>query len=106
MVNQTPPVIAVLGEGLDGAYEGNSTYVVSNATVINGENPQIVETIWQIDNVDSGTGNLFTIPENKVGSTITAKQKFRDDRTREIISDVSNGITILDRPADAITFYA
>ena len=66
MVNQTPPVIAVLGEGLDGAYEGNSTYVVSNATVINGENPQIVETIWQIDNVDSGTE--ICLPSQKIKS--------------------------------------
>ena len=39
MVNNTPPVIAVVGGGVDEAYEGNSIYVVTNATVLNGEIP-------------------------------------------------------------------
>ena len=47
MVNNTPPVIAVVGEGLDGAYEGNNLYVVTPATVINGRQvPAIVENQW------------------------------------------------------------
>ena len=40
-----------------------------------------------------------------VGAVITCKQLFRD-ATNEILSDASNGITIVARPAGAITFVA
>ena len=102
--NNTPPVIAIVGEGPDGAYEGNSAYVATNATVINGANPTISETQWYLDDVLETTGTIFTIPENKVGQLITAKQKFTDSRGSEIISAESNKITVVERPADAITF--
>ena len=104
MVNNTPPVIAVLGEGPDGAYEGNSIYVVTNATVINGLNPVIVENQWFKDGVADGTGNLYVIGAGDETKVITCRQLFRDDRTNELLSEPSNGITLVDRPADAITF--
>ena len=106
MVNNTPPVIAVVGEGIDGAYEGNSIYVVSNATVLNGEIPSIVETQWFKDGVADGTGSIYTISAGNEGAVITAKQLFRDLRSNELLSLASNEITIVERPADAITFTA
>ena len=71
--NETPPVIAVVGEGPDGAYESNRTYVVTNATVINGASPTIAETQWFLDGVQNSTGSIFTIPDSSVGAVITAK---------------------------------
>ena len=106
MVNNTPPVIAVLGEGLDGAYEGNSIYVATNATVVNGDTPVIVENQWFIDTFYVATGNMYPIPPGTIGGSITCKQLFRDARSNELLSAASNIITILDRPADAITFDA
>ena len=107
MVNNTPPVIAVVGEGPDGAYEGNSIYVVTPATVINGINPVIVENRWFVDGSDAGTGQLYEITASDVvGSVVTCRQLFRDARTNEILSDESNSITIVARPAGAITFAA
>jgi hypothetical protein len=106
-VNNTPPVIAVVGEGPDGAYEGNSLYVVTPATVVNGESPVIEETQWFSDGIGPVfTGSIFTIPENAVGEVFTARQLFKDDRDNELLSEPSNGITIVERPADAITFTA
>ena len=105
MVNNTPPVIAVLGEGPDGAYEGNTFYVVTPATVINGDNPVIVENQWYRDGIKVATEQLYTISAaDPEGSVLTCKQLFRDARTNEILSEASNGITIVARPADAITF--
>ena len=104
MVNNTPPVIGVLGEGIDGAYEGNSIYVVTPATVINGENPVIVENQWFKDGAADGTGQLYVIGAGDEGKVITCKQLFRDARTNELLSEASNAITIVARPADAITF--
>ena len=104
MVNNTAPVIAVVGAGVDEAYEGNSLYVVSNATVLNGESPSIIETQWFKDGVADGTGSVYTIGAGDETKVITAKQLFRDLRTNELLSDASNGITIVDRPADVITF--
>ena len=105
MVNNTPPVIAVVGEGLDGAYEGNNLYVVTPATVINGQSPAIVENQWFRDDVAAGTSQLYEITAaDPEGSVLTCKQLFRDARTNEILSEASNGITIVARPADAITF--
>ena len=107
MVNNTPPVIAVVGEGPDGAYEGNSIYVVTPATVINGINPVIVENRWFVDGSDAGTDQLYQITASDVvGSVVTCRQLFRDARTNEILSDESNSITIVARPAGAITFAA
>ena len=107
MVNNTPPVIAVVGEGPDGAYEGNSIYVVTPATVINGDSPVIVENQWFKDGAAAGTSQLYGITAaDAVGAVITCKQLFRDARTNEILSDASNGITIVARPAGAITFVA
>ena len=104
MVNNTAPVIAVVGEGFDGAYEGNSIYVITNATVLNGISPTIVENQWFKDGTADGTGTLYAIGNGDVGKKITCKQLFRDARTNELLSEASNEITILDRPADAITF--
>ena len=104
MVNNTAPVIAVVGAGEDEAYEGNSLYVVSNATVLNGELPSIVETQWFKDGAPDGTGSVYTIGAGDETKVITAKQLFRDLRTNELLSEPSNGITIVDRPADVITF--
>ena len=104
MVNNTPPIIAVLGELPDGAYEGNSIYVVTPATVINGENPVIVENQWFKDDAADGTGQLYVIGAGDEGKAITCKQLFRDARTNELLSEASNAITIVARPADAITF--
>ena len=106
MVNNTAPVIAVVGAGEDEAYEGNSLYVVSNATVLNGESPSIIETQWFKDGVADGTGSVYTIGAGDETKAITAKQLFRDLRSNELLSDASNGITIVDRPAGAITFAA
>ena len=106
MLNNTPPVIAVVGEGIDGAYEGNSIYVVTNATVTNGINPAIVDTQWFKDDVADGTGTIYVIGADDEGAVITAKQLFRDARNNELLSDASNGITIVERPAGAITFNA
>ena len=106
MVNNTAPVIAVVGEGLDGAYEGNSIYVVTNATVLNGINPTIVENQWFKDGTADGTGTLYAIGNGDVGKKITCKQLFRDARSNELLSEASNEITILERPAGAITFDA
>ena len=106
MVNNTAPVIAVVGAGVDEAYEGNSLYVVSNATVLNGELPSIIETQWFKDGVADGTGSVYTIGAGDETKTITAKQLFRDLRNNELLSESSNGITIVDRPAGAITFAA
>ena len=106
MVNNTPPVIGVLGEGIDGAYEGNSIYVVTNATVVNGDTPTIVENQWFKDDAADGTGTLYAIGAGDEGKVITCKQLFRDARTNELLSEASNGITIVARPADAITFTA
>ena len=102
--NNTAPVIAVVGEGEDGAYEGNSTYVVTNATVVNGANPTVDETRWFLNGVENTTGTIFTIPDSSVGAVITAKQKFVDLRGTQLVSEASNAITIVERPADAITF--
>ena len=105
MVNNTPPVIAVVGEGPDGAYEGNNIYVVTPATVINGDSPVIVENQWFKDGAAAGTSQLYEITAaDVVGAVITCRQLFRDARTNEILSDASNGITIVARPAGAITF--
>ena len=106
MVNNTPPVIAVVGGGVDEAYEGNSIYVVTNATVLNGEIPSIVETQWFKDGTADGTGSIYTIGAADEGAVITAKQLFRDLRNNELLSLASNEITIVERPADAITFTA
>ena len=106
MVNNTPPVIAVVGGGVDEAYEGNSIYVVTNATVLNGEIPSIVETQWFKDGTADGTGSIYTIGADDEGAAITAKQLFRDLRSNELLSLASNAITIVERPADAITFTA
>ena len=106
MVNNTAPVIAVVGEGLDGAYDGNSIYVVTNATVLNGINPVIVENQWFKDGAADGTGTLYAIEDGDVGKKITCKQLFRDARSNELLSEASNEITILERPAGAITFDA
>ena len=106
MVNNTPPVIAVVGGGVDEAYEGNSIYVVTNATVLNGEIPSIVETQWFKDGTADGTGSIYTIGAGDEGAVITAKQLFRDLRSNELLSLASNEITIVERPADAITFTA
>ena len=70
MVNNTPPVIAVLGEGLDGAYEGNSLYVATNATVVNGDTPVIVENQWSSSGVSQNpvsTDSQFLIPAGAEG---------------------------------------
>ena len=105
MVNNTPPVIAVVGELPDGAYSGNNLYVVTPATVINGDNPVIVENQWYRDGAKVSTEQLYTISAaDPEGSVLTCRQLFRDARTNEILSDASNGITIVARPADAITF--
>ena len=104
MTNNTPPVIAVVGGGVDEAYEGNSIYVVTNATVVNGELPSIIETQWFKDGVADGTGSIYTIGADDEGAVITARQLFRDLRLNELLSDASNGITIVERPADVITF--
>ena len=106
MVNNTPPVIAVVGGGVDEAYEGNSIYVVTNATVLNGEIPSVVETQWFKDGTADGTGSIYTIGADDEGAAITAKQLFRDLRNNELLSLASNAITIVERPADAITFTA
>ena len=106
MVNNTPPVIAVVGGGVDEAYEGNSIYVVTNATVLNGELPSIIETQWFKDGVADGTGSIYTIGAGDETKVITAKQLFRDLRNNELLSLASNAITIVERPADAITFTA
>ena len=109
MVNNTPPVIAVLGEGLDGAYEGNSLYVATNATVVNGDTPVIVENQWSSSGVSQNpvsTDSQFLIPAGAEGTVITCRQLFRDARNNELLSEVSNSITIVARPADAITFDA
>jgi hypothetical protein len=106
MANNTPPVIAVVGEGIDGAYEGNSMYVVTNATVLNGQSPSVIETQWFKDDVADGTGSIYTIGAGDEGAVITAKQLFRDLRNNELLSLASNAITIVERPADAITFTA
>ena len=104
MTNNTAPVIAVVGAGEDEAYEGNSIYVVANATVLNGLNPNIIETQWFKDGVADGTGSIYTIGADDETKVITAKQLFRDGRSNELLSEVSNEITIVARPADAITF--
>ena len=105
MVNNTPPVIAVVGELPDGAYSGNNLYVVTPATVINGDNPVIVENQWYRDGAKVETEQLYTISAaDPEGSVLTCRQLFRDARTNEILSDASNDITIVARPADAITF--
>ena len=107
MVNNTSPIIAVLGELPDGAYSGNSLYVATNATVNNGDNPVIVENRWYRDSSQVSTDQLYTISAaDPEGSVLTCRQLFRDARTNEILSDASNGITIVARPADAITFTA
>ena len=105
MVNNTPPVIAVVGELPDGAYAGNNLYVVTPATVINGDSPVIVENQWFRDGVEVITSQLYAITaSDPEGSVITCKQLFRDARTNELLSEASNGIAIVARPADAITF--
>ena len=104
MVNNTPPLIAVVGGGVDEAYEGNSIYVVTPATVLNGENPVIVENQWFKDGAADGTGQLYLISAGDEGKVITCKQLFRDARTNELLSEASNAITIVARPADAIGF--
>ena len=107
MVNNTPPVIAVIGEGLDGAYEGNTLYVVTPATVNNGDNPAIVENQWFRNGSPVGTDQLYTLSAaDTVGTAITCKQLFRDARTNELLSEASNAITVVERPAGAITFTA
>ena len=106
MINNTPPVIAVVGAGVDEAYEGNSIYVVTPATVVNGDLPSIVETQWFKNGAADGTGTIYTIGAGDETAVITAKQLFRDLRGEELLSDASNSITIVDRPADAITFDA
>jgi hypothetical protein len=106
MVNNTPPVIAVVGGGVDEAYESNSIYVVTNATVLNGENPVIVENQWFKDGAADGTDALYLIGAGDEGKVITCRQLFRDSRNGELLSEVSNSITIVARPADAITFTA
>ena len=69
MVNNTPPVIAVVGGGVDEAYEGNSIYVVTNATVLNGEIPSVVETQWFKDGTADGTGSIYTIGADDEGAS-------------------------------------
>ena len=104
MINNTPPLIAVVGGGVDEAYEGNSIYVVTPATVLNGENPVIVENQWFKDAAADGISQIYTIGSDDEGAVITCKQLFRDARTNELLSEASNGITIVARPADAIGF--
>ena len=79
--------------------------MVTNATVVNGINPVITETQWYRDGASVATGSTYELTAaDTVGSVITARQLFTDDRTNTLLSEPSNGITILDRPADAITF--
>ena len=105
MVNNTSPVIGVLGEGPDGAYEGNQIYVATNSTVINGQNPVIVENEWLRDSAYITSKAVYTInDQDPVGSVITCRQLHRDERNNTILSEVSNEITIVQRPAGAITF--
>ena len=79
--------------------------MVTPATVINGQSPAIVENQWFRDDVAAGTSQLYEITAaDPEGSVLTCKQLFRDARTNEILSEASNGITIVARPADAITF--
>ena len=105
MVNNTPPVISVLGEGPDGAYEGNQIYVATNSTVINGQNPVIAENEWFRDGSYITSKAVYTInDQDPVGSVITCRQLHRDERNNTILSEVSNEITIVQRPAGAITF--
>ena len=57
------------------------------------------------DGADPVVSQLYTITAaDVVGTVITCRQLFRDARTNEILSDASNGITIVARPAGAITF--
>ena len=110
MTNKTAPIIAV--EGTELPHDGNYVYVATAATVDGGENPVIDKTEWFIGpdtaNLTSvGTGDTYTIKDtDTVGDSIYCKQTFKDDRGNEIESDLSNPITIVERPADAITFTA
>ena len=91
MVNNTAPVIGVVG-GADPVV-GEVVEVTVEATVLNGENPVITETQWFLDGVYESSSTTFTIPANKVGSEIQAKQKFEDDRSA-LVSEFSNEIVI------------
>ena len=110
MTNKTAPIIAI--EGTELPHDGNYVYVATAATVDGGENPVIDKTEWFIGpdtaNLTSvGTGDTYTIKDtDTVGDSIYCKQTFKDDRGNEIESDLSNPITIVERPADAITFTA
>ena len=106
MTNLSAPVVAVIGEGPDGAYEGNRLYVQTDATVSGGANPKIIQTQWFKDGVADGNEDTYLIGAGDVGKKITAKQLFRDDRVNDLLSNASNEITLVDRPVEAITFDA
>ena len=106
MTNLAAPVVAVIGEGPDGAYEGNRLYVQTDATVSGGANPKIIQTQWFKDGVADGNEDTYLIGAGDVGKKITAKQLFRDDRVNDLLSNASNEITLVDRPVEAITFDA
>ena len=86
MTNLTAPVVAVIGEGPDGAYEGNRLYVQQAATVSGGANPKIIQTQWFKDGVADGNEDTYLIGAGDAGKKITAKQLFRDDRVNDLLS--------------------
>ena len=110
MTNKTAPIIAV--EGTELPHSGVYTYVATAATVEGGSLPVIDKTEWFIGPdagslTSAGTGDTYTIKTtDTVGDSIYCKQTFKDARTNEIESELSNAIVIVERPVDVITFTA
>ena len=102
MANTAPPVISVIGAGP--VYPGSGLSVSTNATVSGGSLVQIVETQWYKDNVLDGTEQIYSLQDDDIGSDITCKQRFRDVRNNELLSEVSNTLTVIALPLNTINF--
>ena len=102
MANATAPVISVIGAGP--VYPGSGLSVSTNATVTGGSLVEIVETQWYKDNVLDGTELIYSLQDDDVDAEITCKQRFRDVRNNELLSEVSNTLTVIALPLDVINF--
>ena len=110
MVNKNAPFIAVLG--YDAPHTGSTLYVVTNATVEGGINPQVDKTEWYLEEANGdlsprGQGISYVIQDiDTVGLNLVCTQTFKDDRGDEITSETSNRITVVKDPALEINFRA
>ena len=108
MVNKNAPFIAVLG--YDAPHTGSTLYVVTNATVEGGINPQVDKTEWYLEEANGdlsprGQGISYVIQDiDTVGLNLVCTQTFKDDRGDEITSETSNRITVVKDPALEINF--